>query len=339
MKEVITHPSFETKALYNSMRMLREDEAIETTWKTRDWRVVDMNHLFDELRALGISVNKALFYQWATHCDTPEDLLEYLFLDEEIEEEQLQQEIKDRLYLTLFELWRRLVPEKRSLSTIADDIDHAIFAFDRESSMSFESVESLLEEWVRVIESMYDEGQSLSDVFRAIEPYFAHNVQEFIVDFILDALAHGHVDLVEPLFEKVRNYLTIEPLWTRIIDLKLHLRDDDIDELHKRLGELVAHILTTPQTGTAIFFSLCDIALDLDKEELFLRLLDRLLPHVQEREDIEIICDLLFDFVGKKPTLISFKEKIEQFESQERQMSLQDKKSYMQQLITQIHNT
>ena len=336
MKKAVFDSPLETKALYNSLRMLGTgmNFSAEDSWKVEEFRQFELNALFDGLRVMGIVLNKPLFYQWSAHCETPEELLDFLFLEEGLEEQSLEDEMKDHLYLLLFELWRRLIPEKRSLSLVADEIDHVIFAFDSGKEVRDEEIENAIEEWVRLLNRLQDEGHSAKEALQAMEPYFAHNVPEFIVDFLLDVTDRGDNERFLPLFEKTRIFLTSLPLWVKVIDLKFCLRDD-LTLLNKKLGELVAHVLTTQGVESEIIFCLCDIALELDRGELFIRLLERVLPDLQEREEIDIVIDLLADFVEER-SLLALKPPFAILEKERKTKSVLFLKDKLLQIIVEL---
>lgn len=303
MKKAVSETSLETKALYNSLRMMgrRMKLSPQDSWKVADWRGRESTALFNELKEMGVVLDPPLFYQWAAHCETPEDLFDFLFMEEGEESAEWEEERKDHLYLLLFELWRRLVPEKRSLSLVADEIDHVLFAFDSGKEMVDEEMENALEEWVRLLNRLHDEeGLSAKEALHAIEPHFAHSVPDCIIDFLLDVSERGESERYGPLFEKVRPFLTLEPLWAKIVELRFCLRED-MTLVNKKLGDLVAHVLTTPDVECEVIFALCDISLKLERGELFLRLLERVAPCLQEQEDVEVVVHLLADFLEERP--------------------------------------
>ena len=288
--------SLETKALYNSLRMLGTDRPVskQDSWKRKDYRGVVLQNLFEELKRLGIKGNTALFYQWKDYCETPEELVDFLSGDQEIDDET-----RDHIYLLIFELWRRLVPEKRCLSIVADEIDYIIYAFDSSQGVDDEAVEKAIDEWVRILNRLHDEGFTGKDALRAIEPYFAHDVPEFIIDFLLDVSSRLDHERFFPIFEKTRLFLTAFPIWVKVIDVKFCLHED-CTIVNKKLGELVAHVLTGGKEESDVIFSLCEIALALEREELFFRLLDHVLLSIEVKEDLEVILDLLADFLSEK---------------------------------------
>ena len=102
----------QTKALYNLFRInLRDGEPLEVDpWVLEDLRALDISLLWKKLAAEQILLDRAAFCHYAEEVDSPEELTVLLT------DEALDQKTVDRVYLVLFELWRRLLPEKPSLS-------------------------------------------------------------------------------------------------------------------------------------------------------------------------------------------------------------------------------
>ena len=110
------------KALYNLLRInWLEDPSIGVQpWQVEDYRVLSTADLFSKLEKLKIPLNEESFLLYVESSDSPEELVECLCLDDE------DLEISDQSYLLLFELWRRLIPEKESLSIFCDELDRLI---------------------------------------------------------------------------------------------------------------------------------------------------------------------------------------------------------------------
>ena len=91
------------RALYNLLRIswLEDPDVKVKSWQVADYRSMSVEVLFGRLQELGIVLDEASFLAYAEGCDSPEDLVECLWVDEEDLDKQ------DASYLVLFELWRR----------------------------------------------------------------------------------------------------------------------------------------------------------------------------------------------------------------------------------------
>lgn len=286
----------ETKALYNALVMIPHHTKPLSpikSWERKERRTSSLEDLFQEVKELGVELDSKQFYQWSSDCETPEELVELLAESDDLKK-------LDHLYLVLFELWRRLSPEKRSLSIVADDIDHLIFAFDQEQEVEDVEVESLITEWCLLIDSLKDSGFTRQEAFQTIEPFFAHNVQEFIVDFLLEVVQREDPSFAIHMLDKVRSYCLRDSLWIKFIELQLALREENVVEVRKKLGELVSSVLINKSSDVELTLALAEIACELKKGELLVRLIETVLPHLEEKEDLLYCFDLLNRLISKQ---------------------------------------
>ena len=115
----------QTKAIYNLLRLNAQETsgADVEPWALENLRDISLDALFQRLSVWGISLDKNSFISFAAECDTPEDLAELL------QEESVSPKQHDQVYLLIFELWRRFLPEKQSLSIFCDDLEGFIYDY------------------------------------------------------------------------------------------------------------------------------------------------------------------------------------------------------------------
>ena len=99
---------FKGRSFYNLLRInLKEDPSLHVEpWQVADYRLFSVEEILEELRVLKVPLTQEAFFLYAESCESPEDLLECLWIDEDKEEEQ------EKVYLLLFELWRRWATDK-----------------------------------------------------------------------------------------------------------------------------------------------------------------------------------------------------------------------------------
>ena len=114
-------------ALYNLLKInWLEDPSIDVeAWQVEDYRKISYEELFERLEKLGISLTQESFFIYSENVSTPEQLLEFLWIHDDEAKEY------DQAYLIIFELWRRLLPEKQSLSIFCDELDYRIELYDK----------------------------------------------------------------------------------------------------------------------------------------------------------------------------------------------------------------
>ena len=115
---IISEIMLQTKALYNLLRLnASEDPSLKAdSWALEDLRALPMEELFSRLKPFQVQFDRRAFTQFSEQCDTPEDLCDILLPDD------ADDESSDPFYLLIFELWRRLIPEKQSLSIFCDEL-------------------------------------------------------------------------------------------------------------------------------------------------------------------------------------------------------------------------
>ena len=115
------------KVLYNLLRSnwLMDPELDVSYWQVEDYRTLSLDSLFRRLAKQHIQLDLSSFIAYAENYNTPEELTEDITenFDDSIEEQ-------DKVYLQIFELWRRLVPEKLCLSIFCDELDYLMNLYD-----------------------------------------------------------------------------------------------------------------------------------------------------------------------------------------------------------------
>ncbi len=222
------------KALYNSLRMrwLQDPTIAVEPWKVEDWRAVPLEELFERLEEEGIVLDKASFCAYADACDSPEELTEWFF-----EGELPEQEIIDHIYLSVFELWRRILPEKPSISILCDDLDQAVFRYDASGGANSDEVEGALEAFLTMLEENVDAGAEALDVSEAVREYLACDLDRFIYDYLVDIIDEGEFLESSDLIRRFRPF----SLDIKLLDLA-HARiekNSDPDRALRRITDLM----------------------------------------------------------------------------------------------------
>lgn len=230
----------QTKALYNFLRFnASEKEKVKADpWALEDLRAVDEEALFSRLGKYKVQVDRSAFHQFAEQCDTPEQLADLLTPDD------TPDKMRDPFYLTVFELWRRFLPEKQSLSIFCDELDHRIALYDTGSVESDELIQDALANLLEVLDENADAGGEPEDIFRAVSDYCAHDLETFIYDYIADLLDSGNSLYASELIEGFSPYVT-EPLWFDFLRTRL-LATTDIGDANLAMHRLLESDLELP---------------------------------------------------------------------------------------------
>src|SRR5262249_5498720 len=115
------------KALFNLLRInwLENRQGDVKPWQVEDLRDVDIQELFKRLKKLGLILDETTFYLYAENCNSPEEMNDHVWIEEE------DIEGRDQTYLLIFELWRRLLPDQLCLSIFCDELDQLIELYDK----------------------------------------------------------------------------------------------------------------------------------------------------------------------------------------------------------------
>lgn len=210
------------KALYNLLQInLPRIESGELKvgdlqpWQIEDYRSHSTDILFERLLSLGISFNNGDFSTFANRFDEPEELLDALTK----EWEPLDQ---DRVFLLIFELWRRYFPEKRSLSVFCDELDYQMTQYDlgHENEIADE-----LEYLLQILEENVDKGLDPIEVLNTIQTYCANEIESFVFDYILTQIEEKDYTYASELLERFTPFVK-SSVWFDYLKCRIACNED-----------------------------------------------------------------------------------------------------------------
>jgi hypothetical protein len=286
--------NIQRKALYNSLRMnwLRDSSVAVEPWQIEDYRSLNIDGVFLRLKELGYDLDQKHFLVYVEEFETPEDLSDSFC--EEIDDAQLA----DKVYLLLFEAWRRLVHDKPCLSVFCDEVDFQIFHYDQGDTADLEDLEDVIASLQAVLDENVDQGIDPHDAFDLLLAESANDIEAFIVDYICDQfdndneryasdLIDGFYDYVTDLrwfdFLKLRILNTVDPVEA---DSQFDLFVEDLAEDTDLELLLEALTFSTQLGDSKAFMKLLDIAVrNLDDKEDFLELLSLCSEYCYSQDD------------------------------------------------------
>src|ERR1700691_81201 len=168
------------KALFNLLRMswIENRNSDVKQWQVEDLRDLSIEDLFSRLKKLGLILNEESFYLYAENCDSPEELADCVWFEED------DLEGHDIAYLLLFEMWRRLLPGKLCLSVFCDELDQLIELYDQGGLDKEEPLQNALSILEDILDDAYDEEEGDPQlIFDEIAGYCAHDLESFIFDY------------------------------------------------------------------------------------------------------------------------------------------------------------
>jgi len=193
---------FKGKALFNLLRMswLEDRNSDVKPWQVEDLRDLSIEELFARLKMLGIILDEQSFYLYAENCESPEELADCVWFEEE------NLEGHDRAYLLLFELWRRLLPGKLSLSVFCDELDQLIDLYDAGEMEDEEPLQNALSILEDILDDVFDKEGSAPEILSEVGGYCAHDLEQFLFDYISDQLTESNGTYASELIDAFYDY-------------------------------------------------------------------------------------------------------------------------------------
>lgn len=282
------------KALYNSLRMsfLQSPTRDHESWKVEDYRKLSSEELFERLALQEIVLDKPSFIAYCDEHDSPEELFETIMHESEECDGESVGEKRDQIYLLLFELWRRLVPEKQSISIICDELDYQIFLYDSSADRSEESLVDAISSLYTAIEENIDRGLAAPDVYAAICEYLANDFQTFLIDYLSDLVERGEYLYAGELLEQ---FYTIMPdkKWFDLINCRL-IAASDIHRGHKALAKVYEAYLDAPDLQFNL--DILSYLVNLPDIDLFCHVAQASIELIESEEDLQEFISISSEF-------------------------------------------
>lgn len=289
--------NIERRALYTSLRLswLRDPTLEVQDWQVEDYREMPFSILFERLRENHLHLDRVSFLAYAEQVETPEELSDELTADL-----HLDPQTSDKVYLVVFELWRRLLTDKPCLSIFCDELDHQISIYDEGEIDNGEAIQDILANLQIILEENTDQGAEPLSVFDFVSTGCAHDVETFILDYIADQIDSSNLnyasELIDGFAEYIPNQKWFNLLRARLIAqhdprtgqrliTKLLEDDDEADEDQLDFYLEILHFVAS-EGDTALFKAVYEKAVPLlEHEEDFQDLLEGCLEFQYTRDN------------------------------------------------------
>ena len=276
------------KALFNLLRIgwIEDRNSEVKKWQVEDLRELDIAELFSRLKKLGLILNEESFYLYAENCASPEELVNYIW----IETEDL--EGHDQTYLLLFELWRRLLPDKLCLSIFCDELDQLIDIYDKgelENEASLQNALSILED---ILDNSYDEGNEAKKVFSEVASYCAHDLERFIFDYISDQMDEKDEtyasELIDAFYDYVSDHRRFDLLRAQFLALF------DLKESNIIYGRILEELREKP--NLELVFLVAESLIHHGDVRLFMQSIKQALPLLKKEEEFQNLLTMIAEY-------------------------------------------
>lgn len=188
-------------------------------------RKSSISSLFEELKHVGIPLDEKGFEILSKSYDNPEEMALDLCID--------NPEAHASLLPIIYEAWRRLCPEKYTISLFGKELDYLIENYE---NGTLENPEDLYQALAQ-LQNLLEENSEESDAFSLVQEYVDYDLEGFLYVFILNEIelnevAYAH-DLIEGFFPFVSEKIWFEYLLARVLIL------EDIEEGYEKIEELL----------------------------------------------------------------------------------------------------
>lgn len=279
---------FQTKALYNLLRLnYRNDPSIPCEpWQIEDLRPVGVDILFERLARLGVKIDNRSFSQFAKECDSPEELTNILLPDVEDGKRQ------DKIYLLIFEIWRKMIPEKQSLSIFCDELDFQIYQYEHHKIESDEWVQDSLANLMDILDEHVDNGAEPTEIFGSLIQYLAHDLEGFLYDYIFELIDVGNRSYAFELLDGFYPYMS-ELVWFDFLKAKL-LSFEDIIASNEMIEKIVKEIKKEPNLDLQL--EILRFMVEAGDRDLFVQLTKKTLAILQKEEDFLELLEIVAEY-------------------------------------------
>ena len=173
------------KALYNLLK-LAEADGLELPglqgWELEDYRQFSTEELFSRLRDLGLQLTPESLIAFAEGMRTPEELAEVVIPD------GADDDHFDQAYLCLFELWRRLLPERRPQSIFCNELDELVLAWYEGSEHSDEDAQRAIGLLKDLLQDAGSQKHDPETLYAILSEGCAHHLSGFLYDYLREQL-------------------------------------------------------------------------------------------------------------------------------------------------------
>ena len=279
----------ERKALYNLLRMnwIHDPTLPIEPWQVEDYRRMSTPILFQNLKSYEFNFDTPSFIAFTQMVDTPEDFTDILLEDVELDRKE-----QDQVYLNVFELWRRLVPEKLCLSIFCDELDHTIHLYDNGDPSSAEAIQDALANLQMVFDENVDQGVNPEEIFASVSERCANDLESFLYDYIAEQLDNDNFIYASELLDGFDEYLKGNK-WFALLNLRLH-DPDDSESVRESLKKTV--LKASKENILPFNLELLSYLVQGGEHGEFKKIVKQTIPLLKTEEDFQDLLAICTDF-------------------------------------------
>lgn len=279
------------RPLYNSLRMnWINDPTLEVEpWQVEDYRSLPLDAILERLEDHDIHLDKTSFISFAENLDSPEEMTDGL-----LEDLSHDVQTQDQVYLLIFELWRRLVPEKNCLSVFCDELDHQIHLYDRGQTENSEAIQDTIANLQVILDENIDEGVNPHEALDCINAGCANDIESFLYDFIAEQIDNDNLPYATELLEGFSHYVR-DVKWFEFLRARV-LAATDPEEANRIVNRLVIQENISKNPNLEFNLELLSFLVRVGDKETFDSLVKSSAKLIQAEEDFQDLILISADF-------------------------------------------
>lgn len=283
----------ERKALFNLLRMqwLQDPSFAVEEWQIEDLRGLELEQLFDRLQRHEIWLDRLSFISYADTAETPEELSDHF-----IGEKAVQDHEQDQIYLLIFELWRRLIPERKSLTIFCDELDHYIWQYDHYELDDLGPLQYALDHLAQILREGNESGHDPLDVFEAVACRCANDLESFLFDYINDRIDEGDLEYATILLDSFIDFMS-DTKWFHLLRNRI-LSMEDPKLAIQNLSNLIHEAHAEPDLD--FLFELLLILVDVGNDPLFLPVVQDIIRQIKLEQQFQEILQITYDYYQRQ---------------------------------------
>ena len=274
---------FRGRAYYNMLRFEKEPNVEK--WQVEDYRTFTDAHLFTELKEKGLTWDLLTFQDESTNYDSPESMVN----DLEFEENE-----KSAVFLIIFELWRRFLKEKQSLSIFCDELDFLIQDYEDGTFEREDQLQSYLVDLESILEKSLDTEEEYTSGFNFLCSYLSNSVEEFLYDYISDQIDLENYTYASELIDGFFVYVE-DKIWFDFLKARLILETSP-DEAMILIQRIIDKLSSDPDLD--LTFDLLRFLIYTGDADLFLLQSSAIIDALEEEEDLSEFILIVADYFG-----------------------------------------
>lgn len=240
------------------------------------------DQLLKDLQVFGVKLDSFTFQTLAEKYDSPEEMSYRLIGN---------QEPNPYVCILVFEIWKRLLPEKRSLSIFCDEFEHLISLYHEGQRTHFNDLMDGLAYMQYILDQSVDEGANPVAAFHTLQSYCSTDLETFLFSFMLDQINEGDASYAKELLEGFSRYMS-QTARFKYLAIRIEIEEDP-NEGFTKLEEFLAKL--DPQTPKKFVDEILSFLAESGNHSLFYEFTQKTIAWIREEVDFKILLEICYN--------------------------------------------